>query len=77
MCVCVWESQHPPSCVLPGWVYSCLQAFSIQRSSQGVLSWTGTRASYSSLNGVRILSLLWIICGHTIQLSAWNNLGMP
>ncbi|XP_067106361.1 O-acyltransferase like protein [Osmerus mordax] len=68
------QSQHPHSCVLPGWVYSCLQAFSIQRSSQGVLSWTGTRASYSSLNGVRILSLLWIICGHTIQLSAWNNL---
>ncbi|XP_056146393.1 O-acyltransferase like protein [Lampris incognitus] len=59
-----------------GCMYWCLQAFSLQSTSQGVLGTTPASpgGSYSSLNGVRILSLLWIICGHTIQLSAWNNL---
>ena len=65
----------------------CLQAFSLQNTTQGVLSTTSSSSStspssspdpvgsYASVNGVRILSLLWIICGHTTQLSAWNNLG--
>nr|XP_055036277.1 O-acyltransferase like protein isoform X1 [Misgurnus anguillicaudatus] len=56
-------------------VLSCLQAFSVQKSSEGVLATKGSGNSYSSLNGIRILSLLWIISGHTVQLSAWSNLG--
>ncbi|KAM4634077.1 O-acyltransferase like protein [Polymixia lowei] len=65
------NSEEENSCVC--W---CLQAFSLQSTTQGVLSTASVSpgGSYSSLNGIRILSLLWIICGHTIQLSAWNNL---
>ncbi|XP_030623812.1 O-acyltransferase like protein, partial [Chanos chanos] len=58
---------YKTSCLL-----SCLEAFSLQVSSVGQLS-TGS-CCYSSLNGIRILSLLWIISGHTAQLSSWNNL---
>ncbi|CAL8341046.1 unnamed protein product [Arctogadus glacialis] len=66
-----------------GCVYWCLQAFSLQNTTQGVLSTTSSSStsssadpvgSYASVNGIRILSLLWIICGHSTQLSAWNNL---
>ncbi|XP_077053559.1 O-acyltransferase like protein [Siphateles boraxobius] len=55
-------------------VLSCLQALSVQNSSRGVLAMESSGSSYSSLNGIRILSLLWIISGHTVQLSAWSNL---
>ncbi|KAG1943642.1 O-acyltransferase like protein [Pimephales promelas] len=55
-------------------VLSCLQALSVQNNSQGVLAMESSGSSYSSLNGIRILSLLWIISGHTMQLSAWSNL---
>ncbi|KAM3863986.1 O-acyltransferase like protein [Diretmus argenteus] len=46
-------------------VYWCLQAFSLQNTTQGVLS-TSSHVSYSSLNGIRVLTLLWIIYGHTM-----------
>uniref|UniRef100_A0A8C2IIH1 O-acyltransferase like n=1 Tax=Cyprinus carpio TaxID=7962 RepID=A0A8C2IIH1_CYPCA len=55
-------------------VLSCLQALSVQNSSQGLSGPESSGSSYSSLNGIRILSLLWIISGHTVQLSAWSNL---
>ncbi|MFT7815413.1 nose resistant to fluoxetine protein 6-like [Arapaima gigas] len=55
-------------------LYSFLCSFSLQKTSIGVLSTAASRGSYSSLNGIRILSLLWIICGHSVQLSVWYNL---
>lgn len=64
------SSYSPLSAVL-----SCLQALSVQNCSQGLLASESSGNSYSSLNGIRILSLLWIISGHTVQLSAWSNLG--
>ncbi|KAG7320723.1 hypothetical protein KOW79_015138 [Hemibagrus wyckioides] len=33
-----------------------------------------SQKAYPSLHGVRVLSLFWIICGHTVQLSAWSGL---
>uniref|UniRef100_A0A3B4UWV0 O-acyltransferase like protein-like n=1 Tax=Seriola dumerili TaxID=41447 RepID=A0A3B4UWV0_SERDU len=55
------------------YVNRCLQAFSLQNTSQGVLT-TFSGGGYSSLNGIRSLSLLWIICGHSTQFSVINNL---
>uniref|UniRef100_A0A3P9J8A9 O-acyltransferase like n=1 Tax=Oryzias latipes TaxID=8090 RepID=A0A3P9J8A9_ORYLA len=64
----------PQSCV-----YGCLQAFSLQTTSQSIFnsSSSSTHGGYSSLNGIRVLSLLWIICGHSAQFPVINNLGMP
>ncbi|XP_062868144.1 O-acyltransferase like protein [Trichomycterus rosablanca] len=51
-----------------------LRGFSVRCS--GVLSGDGGASGcrYPSLHGVRILSLFWIICGHTVQLSVWSGL---
>ncbi|XP_029024489.1 O-acyltransferase like protein [Betta splendens] len=56
--------------------YQCLQAFSLQTTSQGVLSSSSfiPGRGYSSLNGIRALSLLWIISGHSAQFPAITNL---
>uniref|UniRef100_A0A3B5AGR7 Nose resistant to fluoxetine protein 6-like n=1 Tax=Stegastes partitus TaxID=144197 RepID=A0A3B5AGR7_9TELE len=61
----------PRSCV-----FGCLQAFSLQNTSQGVFSTSSSvpGGGYSSLNGIRVLSLLWIICGHSAQFPVINNL---
>uniref|UniRef100_A0A3P8TIB0 O-acyltransferase like n=1 Tax=Amphiprion percula TaxID=161767 RepID=A0A3P8TIB0_AMPPE len=61
----------PWSCVL-----GCLQVFSLQNTSQGIFSASSSipGGGYSSLNGIRVLSLLWIICGHSAQFPVINNL---
>ncbi|XP_061783326.1 O-acyltransferase like protein isoform X1 [Nerophis lumbriciformis] len=58
-------------------VYQCLKAFSLQTTSRGIFSTSSTRVpegGYSSLNGIRVLSLLWIMCGHSAQFPVINNL---
>nr|XP_023684478.1 O-acyltransferase like protein-like [Paramormyrops kingsleyae] len=55
-------------------LYDCLQSFSLQRTTAGVLNTASNGQSYLCLNGIRILSLLWIISGHSVQLSVWNNI---
>lgn len=58
-------------------VRRCLDAFSLQTTSQGIFSTSSSipGGGYSSLNGIRVLSLLWIICGHSAQFPVINNLG--
>ncbi|XP_071385520.1 O-acyltransferase like protein [Centroberyx affinis] len=71
------KSTRPtPLCFLRSCGYQCLQAFSLQTTSQGVLSTSSSiaGASYSSLNGIRALSLLWIISGHSAILPAFSSL---
>lgn len=73
------DSNHPTqTCALQSRVYGCLQAISIQKTTQGIFS-TSTSipvGGYASLNGIRVLSLLWIICGHSAQFPVINSLGM-
>ncbi len=69
---------YNPRCFPRSCVYRCLQAFSLQTTSQGVFSTSSSipGGGYSSLNGIRVLSLLWIICGHSAQFPVINTLGM-
>ncbi|XP_056258920.1 O-acyltransferase like protein [Seriola aureovittata] len=67
------STSHTPLCFPRSCVNRCLQAFSLHNTSQGVLT-TFSGGGYSSLNGIRSLSLLWIICGHSTQFSVINNL---
>ncbi|KAK1884399.1 O-acyltransferase like protein [Dissostichus eleginoides] len=70
------NSSSSTSITSQSFLYRCLQAFSIQNTSQGVLSTSSSipGGGYSSLNGIRVLSLLWIICGHSAQFPVINNL---
>ncbi|XP_036973743.1 O-acyltransferase like protein isoform X1 [Acanthopagrus latus] len=65
-----------PLCLPRSCMYRCLQVFALQTTSQGVFSTSSTipGGGYSSLNGIRVLSLLWIMCGHSAQFSVINNL---
>ncbi|XP_036384081.1 O-acyltransferase like protein [Megalops cyprinoides] len=54
-------------------LYTFMETMSLQSNAVGVWNMAGGGESYSSLNGIRILSLLWIICGHNVQFSASNN----
>uniref|UniRef100_A0A3P8X1G2 O-acyltransferase like n=1 Tax=Cynoglossus semilaevis TaxID=244447 RepID=A0A3P8X1G2_CYNSE len=53
-----------------------LQMLCLQNTSKGVLSTASSipGGAYSSLYGIRVLSLLWIICGHLAKLTIQNSL---
>ncbi|KAG2465870.1 OACYL protein, partial [Polypterus senegalus] len=51
-----------------------MATISLQNTAAAVLSAQTTGRSYSTLNGIRVLSLLWIISGHTIQIWSMINL---
>uniref|UniRef100_A0A3Q1IX09 Nose resistant-to-fluoxetine protein N-terminal domain-containing protein n=1 Tax=Anabas testudineus TaxID=64144 RepID=A0A3Q1IX09_ANATE len=70
------STRHTPLCFPRSWVSQYLQAFSLQTTSQGVFSTSSPipGGGYSSLNGIRALSLLWIISGHSAQFPAITNL---
>uniref|UniRef100_UPI00398F3E54 O-acyltransferase like protein n=1 Tax=Pristiophorus japonicus TaxID=55135 RepID=UPI00398F3E54 len=54
-----------------------LTSFAIQKSVPAVLSTESNAGSYSAINGIRVLSLLWIISGHVCHLMLFNNLDNP
>ncbi|XP_040014014.1 alpha-protein kinase 2 [Xiphias gladius] len=71
-----YDTSRTPQCFPRSCVNQCLQAFSLQNTSQGVLSSSSSipGGGYSSVNGIRVLSLLWIVCGHSAEFSVINNL---
>ncbi|XP_040193718.1 O-acyltransferase like protein-like [Rana temporaria] len=51
-----------------------LKSFSIQENIQAVMTVNTPSQEYPTLNGIRVLSLLWIISGHTSQLASVFNI---
>ncbi|XP_076027890.1 O-acyltransferase like protein [Genypterus blacodes] len=70
------STRHTSLCFPRRCMYQCLHAFSLQTTTQGVLSTSSpvSGGGFSSLNGIRVLSLLWIICGHSAQFPIIINL---
>ncbi|XP_053267638.1 O-acyltransferase like protein-like [Pleuronectes platessa] len=70
------STSHTPLCFPRSCVNQGLEALSLQNTSQGVLSTSSsiTGGGYSSLNGIRVLSLFWIICLHSTHFLVEVNL---
>ncbi|XP_060936507.1 O-acyltransferase like protein-like [Limanda limanda] len=70
------STSHTPLCFPRSCVNRGLEALSLQNTNQGVLSTSSSipGGGYSSLNGIRVLSLFWIMCGHSTQFSVIYNL---
>ncbi|KAM9331021.1 O-acyltransferase like protein-like [Gastrophryne carolinensis] len=58
---------------LPTCLGRALRCFSIQENIRGMMGTSDRNQEYPALNGIRGLSLLWIISGHTNQLASFFN----
>ncbi|XP_026153595.1 O-acyltransferase like protein [Mastacembelus armatus] len=68
------STKNTPQCFPRSCLYQGLQAFSLQTTTKGVLSTSVPGGGYASLNGIRVLSLFWIMSGHTTQIPILSSL---
>uniref|UniRef100_A0A3Q3SDY5 O-acyltransferase like n=1 Tax=Mastacembelus armatus TaxID=205130 RepID=A0A3Q3SDY5_9TELE len=70
----LYSTKNTPQCFPRSCLYQGLQAFSLQTTTKGVLSTSVPGGGYASLNGIRVLSLFWIMSGHTTQIPILSSL---
>nr|XP_034956817.1 O-acyltransferase like protein-like [Zootoca vivipara] len=73
----VWEKakrNELPSDVFLGTLDCVLKCFSLQNHLSAIWLMKPCKEVSLALNGIRGMSLLWVISGHTSQMTAWQNL---